>query len=1132
MRWITFAPLLLSTLLLLLQGCSYLLGREREHLKNRYAGALTILLAAMSIVLYVSLSTGALLLSTEFRLLLAQGTAAWIGLGFLVIGLSAAPALAWQAVRYRVGLPSRTPWILGAAALCSILGVMRMPLLISEEGVRYFDRWWPPAVIWIAVCGAELLIALLRVDGTAPRIWGGVLLPVGFALYVVYHSHLGYHYADPWTLILWEMILITGLSAVMASGTYLVLDRMKLHRWVKRLVSAGLGIAGLISAVAWITEPDSSRLPFHLRPWVLWLAWVLLLAGFFAKELWDLWRARKLERPEINMARRIEGAIAALMVALIAAGFVDVVHFGRYPPTWDLVLVTAAWTALLEVAGGGPIRALFFHSGLPSEKSSLVEELESPLRKAGKAAYPGFQWLGGTLRALFESLFTAQNPAAAVMKLVLLLVLFVACSIVPYAGKIVVSPFAGESAEADKTHRDLGRLASDRVVNTLGLVAAELQPDMTIYQPGESGSGKNAPKLAPAGGGVSGIEAQTKNFDVELWGTKIPLGWFTDTLRWALGVRVIYGSVQRQGDSYVLLSSSSRGESWRTDSAEGLPEPKAGAPSDTRATELTTALADQIAYMIISSDPKLVRFGITPSWRALKAFHEGAKQWSRYEERQDYKALSDSIVKFREAIRFDPGFALAHYRLGRALASDGQPGMATEAFRSAVGANPHFSAAHLALGNIDNYLDEYVYGLPPGMSGTVDFVRPWEERIAEARDHWRQAIRVSGAEGSNADRAAAYTAFCQDTLDRMHSRSTAAREAATPGLTAAPYPEEQRYQDAYRAFFYCGKAEYLYSQVSAASRADSQVATGEANALYLLGYTLQLAGRQKIRILKPAAGQSEPAWHCSAHTVRDGDIGEDGTIRQRRVWDSLFARESLAYYRRAKAILPQDPVIGCAMASATFASGDGAAMEQLAANASPHMELARQFREQAARPDVPAAKYFQLALEEYQSAIDHAPLNTEALNNYAYTFWEWNREALRRSAPAPAPEIGQRAEAYAEEAGRLTLTTAWPSRQAEVESTLGEVLLAEGKFQKAINVLTGAYQKVSGYQHAYFNEIRFDLAQAYLGKSRCRSNPNTTRLLNDIREIEKTRESRLFTDALDEQEKEAGFGLCRQPAGL
>jgi hypothetical protein len=127
------------------------------------------------------------------------------------------------------------------------------------------------------------------------------------------------------------------------------------------------------------------------------------------------------------------------------------------------------------------------------------------------------------------------------------------------------------------------------------------------------------------------------------------------------------------------------------------------------------ALADQIAYQVVSSDPALVRFGMTQSWHAVEPFREGIARCKDFELNQDYRALNECISEFREAVQYDPNFALAHYRLGRALAADGQPGLAIEAFQAAINARPDFSAAHIELANVEYWFDQYYYDLPPSL---------------------------------------------------------------------------------------------------------------------------------------------------------------------------------------------------------------------------------------------------------------------------------------------------------------------------------------------------------------------------------------------------------------------------------
>ena len=1136
MNWIVFVPILAATLLLLVQGCSYLFVKDHAPSYNRCAGALTILLAALGLVLYVLLATGVLVLSTEFSVAMAQGIPAWIGLASLIVGVCIASGLGWHVVRCKKGLPSRRLWILGLSVICGLFAATRMQVLSHDDAVRCFDGWWPVLVIWVCICFSESLITAMGVTDRWACVWGGMLLPLGLALYVVHRSHLHFHYADPKSLVYWKACLPLGLSAVMALGTLLSVERVEIQghpmgRWLRIGLSAVIGSAGCISGALWGSHHP---LPLPFRPWFLWLACLALLGLLVAIRLQRLWRAGKFRVPNISGLGRLVDAIVLLALATIVASFADVLHFAWLDPIWDLALLVLAWALLLELVGGGPLRALARRPG--------VKEIEPPLVALGSAVLRTFRDLGTRLGGSLKELFRVESKAGAIFKVLLGLVLFVALAEVPNARKTIVLPFTTPGFPEAEVKKDLGRVTSDRIVNTLGLLRQELQTDMTIYSPSPESQQKPGVKMAATGEGTGGLPAEVKSRDVEIWGTKIPLGLLTapivEPVRWLLGVRVIHGSIQGEGDYYTLLAGSSREETWRAEGSINSaspaavggpnvstpgPTPNSASPSpatkDSKPAETIATLADQIAYKLVSSDPALARFGMPESWRAIQPFREGVEQWKKYELEQDFDALTNSIVKFRDAVRTDPSFALAHYRLGRALTADGQPGAAAQAFHAAVRASPGFAAAHVALAGAEYSHDAYYYPLPPAIGRAVES-EPLARtaQLAEARDHWRHVIRLSSADACMADRASAYKGLCRVTLE---------------GAASTNLPEVDRYRAAYLAFFYCRAAEHLYARLSPSPGADSQIRTAEV--LYLLGYTVDMIGRLP-ELLYTASGQGgeEADWHCSAATVGEEDINEEGKVTRRRLSRSLYARPSLRYYRRARALLPENAVVGCAVATMSLSlDDDRKPMEALRVDASVHMRLARGFSERAQdssraarrhmreaavggplfkefgmEPYRIAAKYYRLALIEYQSAIEYAPANTHALNGYAYTFWQWRYNCPMPSPLGPGADVASRAEKHARQAVRLTAGKASATEEATVRSTLGEVLLGQGRVKEAIEELEKANSQAS--DHAWFGEIRLDLAQAYL----CRKpvDRRASPILKKIGDAESTREVQPFTD--------------------
>src|SRR4029077_1854805 len=118
-------------------------------------------------------------------------------------------------------------------------------------------------------------------------------------------------------------------------------------------------------------------------------------------------------------------------------------------------------------------------------------------------------------------------------------------------------------------------------------------------------------------------------------------------------------------------------------------------------------------------------------------------------------------------------------------------------------------------------------------------------------------------------------------------------------------------------------------------------------------------------------------------------------------------------------------------------------------------------------------------LQEYDSAVEMSPSNLEALNMYAYTFWSWRRRVPAKKPPAgPEPEIALKAERYARQAVRMARDNVTKADETAYLSTLGEVLLGQGRVEEARDVLAQTIAKLP--QRAAFDEIRWDLAQADL----------------------------------------------------
>src|SRR5437016_5746416 len=98
MNWITDAFLLITAVLVLAQGISCL-ARTGRPTHVSWFGGLALSLGALGVVLYVLLSSGALVLSPEFGVAMVQGSPAGLALGFVIGGIAIVAALGWHATR-------------------------------------------------------------------------------------------------------------------------------------------------------------------------------------------------------------------------------------------------------------------------------------------------------------------------------------------------------------------------------------------------------------------------------------------------------------------------------------------------------------------------------------------------------------------------------------------------------------------------------------------------------------------------------------------------------------------------------------------------------------------------------------------------------------------------------------------------------------------------------------------------------------------------------------------------------------------------------------------------------------------------------------------------------------------------
>ena len=272
---------------------------------------------------------------------------------------------------------------------------------------------------------------------------------------------------------------------------------------------------------------------------------------------------------------------------------------------------------------------------------------------------------------------------------------------IPNRGKTLLQPFKAavvkpKQGEVPSVEQQaaIGQVVFDHLVNTLGALTQDLQPDVILLLPPDPLRGAQFRTIAAGGSGsLDPFLSGPSDLDLGV-GVKIPLGFvltpIVKPVRWLLGVRIIEGSVLADPQGYTVLVRSSSGEVWQARLRGTEQSQERLAPASA-----FKDLALELAFRIMSAEPALASVGMTRSWEAFDRFREGLEFWQRYAVQsgeQDPDALTQAIRGFRAAVGVDPAFALAHYRLGLALQKDGQPIAAAEALQHEPEGEPRIRA--------------------------------------------------------------------------------------------------------------------------------------------------------------------------------------------------------------------------------------------------------------------------------------------------------------------------------------------------------------------------------------------------------------------------------------------------------
>ena len=1055
MDWKNTAVAAVVSLLFLLQGISTW-RRAGTSTYRRWLGVLTILLAFLGVSSHFLLASGAMVFGLEFGIVMVQGTAAWAALMIVLVGLPICAAMGVHVSRSVNGHPPRWAWPLIAGGLVGIAAISRVQQLEAAVDliapIRAYDIWWPVLPAWVGLCFVWSVLLIAKVQRRSVKILVATALGLGFSLWAVGRTQLGLHYADPMSAGLWSATLSLGLPVLMGTTAWIAFSAtqrlQRIGRWWRVGVASVAAILGLVSGSQWL---DGEALPLLLRPWFLWAAACTVLAVLWILSFIQRWKGGELRLPDVGKKGRWDDAVAVCAILAIAIGLADGLYFMQGTPVWDLVAALVGWAIFVEVVSVGPL-ADFVNRPLQHSLQSARKIVVTDWTRVRELALASLKSLAEGVKAFF----TFSSLGVGVLRFAILAAVIVAIAELPNAGKTVIVPFT-ELGLSDEEAKHFGRMLSNRVVNRFATLARDLEPEVAIVRPATDKSKGQSLNLVASGDTADRPEAVVSG-DLEIGTVKIPISlitsWIQTPMRTLLGVRVVTGSVQKEGGGYLLLAQSSEGGTFRVrvpGPAVQVPPVKKEGDGEKPATDgppafdrtiAANSLADELAYKLISTVPEMANAGMTQAWQAVEPYSNGLEKWKQFQTGRDFDALTEAIVFFRRAVQLDPNFALAHHRLGLALTADNQPFVATDALRKSLQANRNFALGYHALAS-HLYFNRST-DVTPSESPTVD---QGAADKTQAQMLWHQLLRFPRGQVPVLAQADAHAGLCRLIFE-------------APGVDEIDQPDAE-YIRHYIAYFHCHRALQLFATLPAIVRDSPDVRTAEGWAWFMAGWILNESSQTPYDV-------ADESWLCSKDSLV---IDENGAITSRTLKQSPYTDDAVKYYDRASALLPEDNTILCTRAEAAFARNRNP-MQAMDKSSEAHRLLAEQL------VGLETAGPVKLALEEYEKAFELDPQNLFARNGYSYAVWQWYLKAGRDSMSMLPDDTMRLAEDHARHAARLAAGAVDRADAASIRSTLGEVLMIQGRWHEAYSELEAA--ELLAPKHPFFDEIRWELGLAYL----------------------------------------------------
>jgi len=1128
---------LIGVALLLLQAGTCLFKPERPF----SIGFLNLTLAALVLFNVISLYSGAMVLAPEFGVILIRGIwVVWLFRMALIL-TAILPSLAWYRIRILNNWTSRLPYSLLPGLAIGLFAAFRVHAINPSEPealqVFAYDVWFPPLMVWFVVCFAVMVMAIVVIRRKLSCVSFTAALITPLAAFALRFPDLPDHLSRP----LWLVLERISFGIAVFFIAFLITESLS-----KRWRIASLLFASMLGLIFAVLDPDSST-----TAWIGFIPLCLWLIGWLAMVFSALFSGPdEIREPEqhleagslktaVNMAsvpfsmQRIRGTLVALSLPAIFAVLVDIFSFCWAPHWLDVGALLLLWMFFAERLAEG---ALTWVPQLFKDDVLQLPRLKAAAAFISKCA----NGVGRAFVAVFNY-FKSGGAWSVTAKLLLLpiayLIFLTICNELFNYKKIVIREFNCTGCAKDAADEE-SRGFVTALINEIGQLRADLLPDAIVAQR-STGKDPTDIHLLSAGADSSAMESVVaKSEDLQVSGLKIPMKIFVDPIqdfvRRFLAIRTIEGSLRfdssqpdAQGDSnktekqLTIFANSSNGDSWRVSSYGEKELSNEDCAVDPPPDQIMK-LVRQLAFEIAKSDPAFKDVGFTSNAEALQYFRQGLKLWRNHETRMlDPKGLQQAKACFQEAVKIDPKFAAAQYRLGLALQDLFQADAAIAAFRATFEANPKFLSGKIL--EAVTFAGYSSFSPTPAAALNIrKFVvgdkKPQAYRI------WTQLSQLPASDLTVSQLRSVYFGICQYDLDLLDTD----KDSENPEFSYLPY-------------FYCTQVVQLLEGLPQTLLNDSQERTLEGNALNNLGVTLESHRRSDLEFASEEAdGERELPWTCDVNWIQPNDIDADGKPTENakyHVAGSKYSSHALNYFRQSLKLVPYDDVIQCNTASAQFYLNpqNRAPMKLLNDSAETHRYLGSVYESKVWNVNVPAqgpgpvelgqlAYYFRSSLLEYKRALDLEPDFLDALNGYAYAYWEWRLASLENSViPPPLADDAALAETYAR---RQVLIAGQRGRNEYLTNgrdTLAEVLIGLGRFHEAIQQSEAAFKDIDKYMPSGSNEIRWDAAQAGLcaaaneaGVPEGKTHYDlAVKHLEDIRSRENGKDPRLFLDASD-----------------